>query len=319
MPFKRIYRKKYRRRGGRSSEMAMGERKLSINTPLNLTDPANGTVHTSTSAAAIIAASTGGATETEANKFPHFFVAGSDAEPDTKALSVQFGSRSRVNYDATAGVPPAGSFADTPATSIIDGSFPLVLHPESYGGVNNVNMQQYTGRKYATTSVVGKVTFFHASSGDFASEKLWDNETIIDVYLLCIPDAERNLQLSSSLTAKHITARYMFEGPGTGSYGNPIRDYAVNKFIHVNSKGSFKILRKWRLELAAANADSEPFLPWEFSHVFKKPLVTAVDQSASSNSQGDGRNIRTNLLQLLFVARGAVEMNYEIRHYFRDI
>jgi len=260
-----------------------------------------------------------GGTASPNAQFQFFLRDQNNTEPDGgHPKAVQFGSRARVVYNATAGVPPAGASGSTITDHPVDGSFPIVLIPANYDGTNNVKMEQYTGRKFATTGVGGKITFFHSSGHNFSSNGLWDHETIIDVYLLRQKEGTQAFTRGDD-RHRFVTATDMFLGDNYGNASAAERDLWINSYINPDSKNRFDIIRKWRLELSGGNDSSEPFLPFEFYHKFKTPLVTEMDKDADNHAQGVGSDILKNRLQLLFVARGAVEMTYEIRQYFRDI
>lgn len=263
------------------------------------------------------------ATANPEDLFSYFLVAYNSSESDPYPNHIQFGSRARIVYNATLGVPPAGAYGNfNDVVKPLDGSFPLVLHPASYAGSNNVLFNQYTGRKYVTTGVGIKVNFFNTSIGDWASNGLWSGETLITVYLILQKDCSRSFQCGTPAASAgfydHINLSLLKRGNAANPLTSTGMDTALNDFNDPDIMKNIKILRKWKLELASSGG-SEAFLPFEEYVKFPKGIITEVDKDSTTNIKGDGQKIIRNRLSLLFCARGAACMTYSIRQYFHDI
>lgn len=306
MPFKRAPRRRRRANRQLATEVKLATYKhTSIKYPSNNVGPY--------SAAGSATGGLDGGTASPSEQFSHFIVPGQNSEPNPQPASVQFGSRSRVVYE---GVPSTGNWLATLDDHPVDGSFPICLVPASYDGANNVSYEQYTGRKFATTGVSAKISFFATGLGDFNSNSLWANESIIDVYLLLSPKAYPFK--TGDEEHKHITAQKMFKGPTSGTSSVADRDNYVNAFMDPDTRQDVRVLKKWTLELASGSSSAEAFLPFDIYHKFKTPLITEVTKNNTVNQAGQCNTVEKNLLQLLFVARGAVHMTYEVRQYFTD-
>jgi len=263
MPYKKRYRKK-RFNGG---ELRMGERKLTTYTQASIKYPSTVDAPTTGDPGATAGGIDGG-TASPAAQFAYHFVGAQQGETDAKPPCVQFGSRSRVVYDATSGVPPAGSHGNGITNQgMVDGTFPIVLHPKSYDGSNNISYDAFTGSKYATTGVAGKVTFFNSSQGDFATSALWTGETIIKVYLLLQMDGNRPWKTENG-TYDHVSGTVLFNGNNHGVSTQTEKDFFVNSFIDVDVNKTVRVLRSWTLELSSSGGD-EAFLPFDFYVPFR--------------------------------------------------
>lgn len=309
---KRSYRSRYR--------APRAEAKLTTYTNTSIQDP---DLDTGTYIAEIDAVSGGAEQLTNTAQFNQHLVSISNGLTDPYPGHVMFGSRSRVNFDGTLGVPGAGGGFAGVANRACDGSFPIILHPAMYlAGGKNIGYDQYSGRKYATSAVGGKISFFNTQQGNYGTQDLWSGETLFKVYLILQKDCTRTFTLGTHVMY-HVNGTLMFKGVN-GQRSMEAYDNQINSYKDIDVGKNFTILKKWDLELAASGGD-EAFLPFEFYHKFKTPIVTTVDKedtAAGANrgvNKGCGISIKYNRLQLLFVGRGAVAMTYEIRQYFTDI
>jgi len=306
MPYKRGTRRRRRGNYQQKSEVKLA---TYLNTSIKYPNDNSAPSSVASSASGGIDGGVGSA----ADQFSHYHITGQNAEPNPAPSCIQFGSRSRVVYS---GLPNTGTYASTIANFPVDGSFPICLVPASYIGSSNVSYSEFTGRKFATTGISAKISFFDTGLGDYNSNSLWANESIIDVYLLLSPTAHPFV--TGTEHHKCVTALKMFKGPSSAIATVGDRDNSVNAFIDPDTRQDIKVLKKWTLELAAGSSSSEAFLPFDIYHKFKRPVVTEVSKANTPNVAGQCNTVEKNLLQLLFVARGAVNMTYEVRQYFTD-
>ncbi len=242
-------------------------------------------------------------TATGAGTWAGYSRASGGTKPNAFEEHIQFGSRSAV-VEGVAG------------TVLQDGSWPIALVP-SVGTSYN----EYLGRKFYPKKLLFKGCFFTTATGSgttYNTLDQWDSENFIKVLLVCEKDCSRKNEVGATPTYfEGCTAAVIYNAEGA-SHTQVQRDGYVNALMNLDKVRNIQILKTWSFELSSGAQGAEASLPFTLLYHFKGGHATEGESTRAVTTAYQGRDLRRNRYTLLYIARGAVAVQYEGRLSFCD-